>query len=144
MDKRAQKQLNLSSPHLEKLSPFKDERDIIRIYGRINRMTMFDMKIKHPVLLTKGQEISMRIVKQVHDKCFHPGHLLVMAEFRKKYWIVGVRTLAKLLVEMYVICRKWRGSSLDQKMADLPSFRLTPGYPFESTAIDYFGPIDIK
>ena len=62
-----------------------------------------------------------------------------MADIRKKFWIIGVRTLSKLVGKMCVICRKWRGSSLEQRMADLPSFRWTPGYPFEST-IDYFGP----
>ena len=33
---------------------------------------------------------------------------------------------------------------IDQKMADLPSFRLCVGLPFENTAVDYFGPFETK
>ena len=32
----------------------------------------------------------------------------------------------------------------EQFMSDLPSFRLSPGSPFESTYIDYFGPFEIR
>ena len=33
---------------------------------------------------------------------------------------------------------------MEQKMADLPSFRLCVGLPFENTAVDYFGPFVTK
>ena len=32
----------------------------------------------------------------------------------------------------------------EQKMSNLPNFRLQPGYPFENCAIDYFGPFQMK
>ena len=141
---RAQKQLDVLSPQVKKLSPFRDEDGILRIYGRLKHMPVFDVNRKHPILLPKEHEISMLIVRQIHEECLHPGHLRVMAEVRKKFWIIGVRTLSKVVGKTCVICRKWRGTSLEQRMADLPSFRVTPGYPFENTAIDYFGPFDIR
>ena len=33
---------------------------------------------------------------------------------------------------------------MEQKMADLPSSRLCVGLPFENSAVDYFGPFDIR
>ena len=33
---------------------------------------------------------------------------------------------------------------MEQMMSNLPSFRLISGHPFESTAMDYFGPFEIK
>ena len=107
-------------------------------------MSIFDYGRKHPILLPKKHPICIMIVHQIHEHVLHPGHLRVMAEVRKKFWIIGLRSLAKAVGKICVSCRKWRGKSLDQKMADLPSFRLKPGYPFENTAIDYFGPICVK
>ena len=142
--RRAQSYLDLSSAQLEKLSPFTDEEGVVRIYGRLEHMSIFDYGRKHPILLPKKHPICIMIVHQIHEHVLHPGHLRVMAEVRKKFWIIGLRSLAKAVGKNCVSCRKWRGKSLDQKMADLPSFRLKPGYPFENTAIDYFGPICVK
>ncbi|KXJ13754.1 hypothetical protein AC249_AIPGENE5325 [Exaiptasia diaphana] len=43
-----------------------------------------------------------------------------------------------------VSCRKARGKFQDQKMADLPSERVTPSPPFTYTGMDVFGPFIIK
>lgn len=41
-------------------------------------------------------------------------------------------------------CRKLRGRSQDQKMADLPFDRVDPALPFSYCRVDYFGPFCIK
>ena len=67
-----------------------------------------------------------------------------MAECRKEYWVVGLKKLSKSIGEKCIICRWWRRLPLDQFMADLPTFRITPGFPFENTSVDYFGPFTIR
>ena len=67
-----------------------------------------------------------------------------MAECRKKFWIIGIRRLAKSMGARCVTCRRWRGARLEQFMADLPDFRITPGSPFENSSIDYFGPFELR
>ena len=84
------------------------------------------------------------IVNDVHNSVYHPGHLRVMAECRKKYWIIGIRHLAKSFGYKCVTCRRWRRASVDQFMADLPDFRITQGDPFENCSVDYFGPLTLK
>lgn len=85
------------------------------------------------------------IVEEVHaDKCIHSGHLRVMAEVRKTYWILGLRQIAKGVGFKCVVCRRWRSRNIEQRMADLPSLRLCVGLPFENTAVDYFGPFETR
>ena len=66
-----------------------------------------------------------------------------MAECRKKYWIVGIRQLAKSIGFRCVTCRRWRKACFEQFMADLPDCRITPSTPFENCSVDYFGPLTL-
>ena len=142
--KRAQADLDLSDRKYQSLCPFKDENGIVRIYGRLKNMNAFDNDRKHPILLSKDHPISLLITQQKHEDILHPGHSRVIAEVRKKFWIVGVRSIAKSIEKKCVTCRRWRGMACEQMMANLPSFRLNASCPFENTAIDYFGPFDMK
>ena len=129
----------------EKLAPFKDESGIFRIRGRLENMELFDEERKHPILLPKDHKISQLIVEEIHrTKCVHSGHLRVMAEVRKRYWILGLRQIAKRVGYKCIICRRWRARSMEQCMADLPKLRMSVGLPFENTAIDYFGPFESR
>ena len=107
-------------------------------------MQVFDRDRKHPILLPKNAHISYLITNQMHEELLHPGHSRVMAEVRKRFWIVGVRGLAKSIGKRCVTCRRWRGVAMEQRMADLPSLRVNATCPFENTAIDYFGMFDMK
>ena len=138
---QAQSQVDLSSKDIEKLSPFKDAEGFIRIYGRMKQTPLFDENRKHPIELSKDHMISMPIVKQAHEETLHPGHLRVMAEVKKQFWIVGVRCLAKLVGKNCITCRRWRGMSSEQRMSNLPLLRWNTGSPFENTTVDYFGPL---
>ena len=84
---------------------------------------LFDESRKHPILLPKDHKISMLITKQSHGDLYHPGVMRVVSEVRKKYWVIEVRTLAKKIGKKCIV---------------------TPGYPFENTSVDYFGPFYVK
>ena len=143
--RKAQRNIDLTSTAHQQLAPFTDENGIVRIYGRLMNMPVFDEGRKHPILLPKNHAISRLITQDAHDDCIHPGHLRVMAEVRKKFWIVGLRYIAKSIGKECIVCRRWRRSALEQKMANLPSFRLdVNSRPFENTSIDYFGPLSMK
>ena len=126
------------------LCPFIDDHGVKRINGRIGRSKMFDYDEKFPVLLPKNHKVSELIVLKAHDDVIHQGHSRVIAEVRKRYWIIGLRSMAKRIGRKCVLCRKWRGVAMEQFMRDLPECRTSPGIPFETTAVDYFGPFHIK
>ena len=97
------------------------------MYGRLKNSKVFKEETVHPILLHRKSKISEMIINDVHNSVYHPGHLRVMAECRKKYWIIGIRHLAKSFGYKCVTCRRWRRASVDQFMADLPDFRITQG-----------------
>ena len=115
------------------------------MYGRLRRSPLFSFERSHPVILPADSKISYMILLNIHHELIHPGHLKVMAESRKKYWIINCRKVAKKIGFECVTCRRWRGQALDQMMANLPVLRLAiECAPFHNTAVDYFGPITMK
>ena len=53
--------------------------------------------------------------------------------------------MSKALTSKCITCRKLRKRPLDQLMGQIPSLRVTAGSsPFFNTAIDMFGPLQIK
>ena len=107
--------------------PFKDDEGIIRVNVRFGKSIVFDERRKQ------------LIIQQSHNDLCHPGHMRVVAEVRKSSWVIGISVMAKSIGSKCTTCRRWRGKSWEQMMADLPNFRITPGIPFENIAVDYFG-----
>ena len=141
----AQLELPTYKSKLEKLVPFIDMSNVQRVTGRLRESYIFDYDQKHPVLLPPDNHISTLILRDIHEKLFHPGHNRVLAESRKRFWIINARRIAKTIGNKCVTCRRWRGQHLTQIMADLPPFRIKPGgAPFESSSVDYFGPFLIR
>ena len=137
-------QTKLDDSKIRNLVPFIDEAGMVRATGRLEKSELFTYEQKHPVILPKNHKVSELIVQQAHKDVYHSGYSRVVAEVRKKYWIVGVRCMARRIGRTCVVCRRWRGKAFEQIMSDLPSFRVNQGQPFEVSAVDYFGPFDMK
>ena len=69
----------------------------------------------------------------------------MMAVFHQRYWAAGVNSTSRTVISRCVPCRKQRGKTCSQKMADLPADRVTPDDPpFTKVGMDYFGPFEVK
>ena len=123
--KCAQCELKKEDSAVLKSTPFLDNNSIIRVSGRIGKSLLFEYNRKHPMILPSGTRVSELIVRSYHEDLFHPGHLRVMAEVQKKYWIIGCRKIAKRIGYNCVTCRYWRGKSIEQIMSPLPDCRLS-------------------
>jgi hypothetical protein len=143
--KTAQKELHerVKNKEFNMLSPFTDDKEIIRVGGRVDKaIVTYDSK--HPVLLPKNHHISYLITKDVHQ-ITHTGIASTAAETRRKFWIIGVQKLAKLIKKKCIYCKKSHPKIESQVMAELPKIRLMPQTPpFYHTACDYFGPYKVK
>ena len=130
--------------HIEALKPFLGEDQILRVGGRVKRASLPDME-KFPIILPKKHHITTLIIRHFHEKVFHQGRGLTLATLRVNgYWIINANSRVRYYIQQCVICKKLRGSPVQQEMADLPQERLTQTAPFTSCGMDCFGPFTVK
>ena len=124
------------------LSPFIKD-GVIYVGGRIDADKLcYDPA--HPVLLPRGHPICYLITRQVHETG-HYGVATTDAKVRRNYWIVRGTSLAKTIKFRCTKCRAFAHKTEQQYMADLPDMRMMPySPPFHCTAVDYFGPYEVK
>lgn len=130
---------------LRKLDPFIDENGLVRVGVRIRRAA-FPLALKHPCILPKRSHITDLIIEHFHEKVTcHQGRGITHNAVRQAgYWIVNGRSTVTRAISKCVICRRFRGRLLTQKMSDLPEERVAETAPFLYTGMDVFGPFYIK
>ena len=130
---------------LFRLDPFLDEKGLLRIGGRL-RMATLAYEVKHPIVVPKKSHITDLLIRQYHsqDQC-HQGCGMTHNALRQAgYWIINGRSSVSRHLRKCTICRKLRGPTQVQKMANLPAERITPAAPFTYSGMDVFGPWYIK
>ena len=66
-------------------------------------------------------------------------------EIRQKYWVIGLRDIARNHVKACIPCKLMRKRACEQRMGQLPSYRTDANNPaFANTALDLFGPFEVK
>ena len=125
------------SSNLHKLDPFVDEEGLLRVGGRLKSSTS-PYEVKHPLIVPKNSHVTSLLVRQFHHrKQHHQGYGMTHNAIRQAgFHIINGRSVVSHMVAKCVVCRKLRGRSQDQKMADLPSERVTPAPPFTYTGMD--------
>ena len=132
------------SSSIAPLDPFVDSDGVLRVGGRLHNSNL-TYAARHPILLPKHSWISSLLLKRFHETHYHMGVESLIAMVRRKYWIIGLRPLAKALVRHCVRCRRCNAPLQSQKMAPLPEYRLRSGNPcFTYTGVDYFGPLEVS
>ena len=129
---------------LRNLCPFLDQNGLLRIGGRFN-LSVLPVEKKNPVIIPRRSYVAKLIVQHFHEKLgAHQGRHITEGAIRSNgFWIIGARKLVSSVIHKCVICRRLRGDFEKQKMADLPSSRITPGPPFSAVGVDTFGPWNI-
>ena len=141
---RARNQTLKKSSALYKLDPFLDKDGLLRVGGRIQRANVPE-DVKHPIILPRKGHVTELLIRHHHHQFNHMGRGITHNELRQRgYWIIGGSSAVSNHISRCVTCRRLRGSTVQQKMADLPGDRLEPSAPFSYCAVDLFGPFLIK
>ena len=130
---------------LAKLDPFVNSNDILCVGGRLREAPGMSLQARHPMILPKSHHVVDLIIRHTHEKNGHVGREHVLSLLREKYWIVRGRVAVRRVLGRCIICKQLNARCGQQKMADLPSDRVTADKPpFTYVGIDLFGPFLVK
>ena len=136
-DRRVQNRIDKGST-LNSLDP-QLRNGLLTVGGRLRNASIPE-NAKHQLILPKNSPVSVLLIKHVHQKAGHQCRNHVLAELKRKYWIIKAGVAVRSLVNRCVVCRKYQAKASKQKMADLPAYRLqADNPPFTHTGVDYFG-----
>ena len=140
-----QLQLNRPLPSRSKLlrlNPYLDDQGLLRVGGRLRHSTI-PTDAKHPVVLPGSSRLAELLVNEAHRRTLHGGTQLTLATLRQRYWILQGRQRVKALIHRCPTCIRWRATTGQQLMGDLPAQRVTPSRPFQHVGVDYAGPVSL-
>lgn len=137
--------LNSAAPpkSYSQLSPFIDERGIVRVGGRLHN-SQLEFAEKHPILIPHQSPLSRLIILHTHNHNLHAGPSLTLALIRRKYWIPKAGKMIKGTILRCVRCRIQRAKPNVPIMASLPKERFSAFRAFTEVGVDYAGPFLIK
>ena len=73
---------------LFRFDPFLDEHSILRVGGRLRR-SLFDVNLKHPVLLPQDGFVTNLIIKFCHERVHHAGRGMTSNEvWNSGFWVL--------------------------------------------------------
>ncbi|XP_071580864.1 uncharacterized protein [Temnothorax nylanderi] len=132
----------LKSP-LVSLNPFLDNHGVLRVGGRLKHAPLAHDE-KHPMIAPPSSWLTRLLIDSCHRRTLHGGVQLTRGLLRLRFWIPRGRTVVKQMLHRCVTCTRWRASTPQPPMGNLPRGRVTPARPFLRTGLDYAGPILIR
>ena len=92
----------LASNHLNKLLPFMDDRNLMRLKRQLRHVDA-SYEMKHPILLSAKHPIVRKLIEDAHESNFHEGTKYVRSTLQQNYWIIGLRNALRIVKSV-----KWR------------------------------------
>ncbi|KAG1683753.1 Zinc finger SWIM domain-containing protein 3 [Nymphon striatum] len=122
---------------LSHLGPVIDSCGLLRSVGRTHRVHS-----SNPIILPPNSELTRLIVLDYHERLFHAGVTLTLAEIRSKYWIIRGRQTIKRTINQCLVCKRHKVLPYLQLPSALPEWRLAERPPFSASGIDFCGPFN--
>ncbi|KMQ88302.1 hypothetical protein RF55_12237 [Lasius niger] len=125
------------------LRPFLDHEGLLRLGGRLQH-ALLPYAEKHPLILAKDNHLSLLLVREAHEASLHGGPQLTRSLLLRRVWILQAATLVKAVIRKCVRCARFRAATAEQQMGQLPAEQTRPCRPFQSTGVDYAGPVLLR
>ena len=128
------------------LRPFLDRKGAVRIDAGFHQGAAFDWEAKRPILLHADMPFTKALLREIHAETL--GHQNgiegILAEARKRFWVVGGRKEAKRTIRDCMRCSKKRWTSLGLDLPPLHPSRSNPLRAFLEIGIDHAGPFKMR
>lgn len=131
------------SARIRKLTPFLDQKNLLRVGGRL-RQAELPFTEKYPVLLPKESRLTAVLIDHVHRTNCHPGPQTVQNLIQQNFWIISARSIIRKRIHRCIPCFRARPRAPQPLMGNLPRARLERVKPFNRTGIDFAGPFNVK
>ena len=129
---------------MRELAPYIDEYGLLRVGGRLQRAGL-SFEQTHPLILPRRHELTGLLIQHYHQKGQHRGYNYVLARLRERFWVIGGTGTVRHYLAGCTQCRHAHAPLGSQQMAPLPPSRFEVGQPaFTYTAVDYFGPLEVR
>ncbi len=99
----------------------RDEDGMLRVHGRLENIRTLPNDMRNPILLPRNHPLVYLLLQHIHKTNRHCGYQRLMHEARRKFWIIGLRGIAKYLTNKCVVCQKLRKKPLGQIMGQIPN-----------------------
>lgn len=96
------------------------------------------------VITPSGYHVTTLIIRNQHEKQLHANTHAVLSVLRCTYWIIHDRSSVRRVIRACIQCKKCLNKTSKQQMGNLPSARVCPARPFETTGVDYGRPFKIR
>lgn len=125
------------------LSPFIDNDGVLRVGVRLQSSNLPTTQ-KHPMLLPSRNNVSDRIIREIHENYYHIGIQGTLYTLRQKFWLLDGKNQVRKIIRSCKRCRRFDSRVTKYKMGNLPESRVCETIPFTKTGIDFCGPFFVK
>ncbi|KAG1710492.1 Pro-Pol polyprotein [Nymphon striatum] len=133
-----------SKSKLKDLHPIWDSSlKLMRLGGRLQYSDLPYSSI-HPIIVPHKSYFAKLLILDCHRSHSHCGVSQLICIIRERLWLSRLRSLAKSVVRVCVICRRVNQRACHEIAAPLPSCRINPSPPFNVIGIDFCGPLLLK
>ena len=125
------------------LTPFLDERVIMRIGGRLSKARI-QSSARHQLILPGKHNVVQLLIRQYHEISPFTTEY-VLSAIRKRFWVINGKVSVKQIGRRCMVCKQRKARPNEPFMSTLPSFRVEQGNPpFFRSGNDFFRPIYVK
>lgn len=119
----------IPSSKLSCSNPFLDDREIIRVGGKLAN-SQFSYDGKHPAVLRNNHPFIHLAVLYERERSMHSGYQATLSHVRQNFWPLHSRRNTKAVLRKYIPCFKAKPVSLSEQMGEHPIARVTPSCVF--------------
>ena len=132
-----------AASRLKALSPFLDQKQLLRVGGRLSHSNL-TISQQHPLILDGKDVLAKVLFTHMHMCLGHCGPSLLLTSVGAKFHVLGARRLSRTVCSQCKTCRKAKPIPHPQLMGHLPMERTTPSPAFQTTGLDFAGPFTLK
>ena len=124
---------------------YEDEFSILRSKTRLCEASDIPVEVKFPIVLPNNHAVVRMIIMDAHEEVLHMMEDSTLNKVRQKYWIIKGRSTVNSVVNRCSLCKLWRLRKLKATpLSNLPNYRVCSEYVFQSTGIDFAGPLMVR